>query len=52
MAGLGGSACDGDHIFEGRTSPGMLLSSVMLVLGALIKRNLNHTTLCMQVRAG
>jgi len=51
LAGLGGSACDGDHVFDGRCSPGMLLSSAMLVLGAFAKRNLNHTTLCMQIWA-
>jgi len=51
LAGLGGKACEGDHIFEGRASPGMLLSSAMLVLGALVKRNLNHPTLCMQIWA-
>jgi len=51
LAGLGGHTCDGDHIFEGRTSPGMLLSSVMLVLGAYAKKELNHSTLCMQIWA-
>lgn len=51
MAGLGGSACDGDYIFEGRASPGVLLSASMLALGTYMKQALRRPTLCMQTWA-
>eukprot|EP00933_Yihiella_yeosuensis_P079723 TRINITY_DN9309_c0_g3_i2.p1 TRINITY_DN9309_c0_g3~~TRINITY_DN9309_c0_g3_i2.p1 ORF type:complete len:268 (+),score=56.54 TRINITY_DN9309_c0_g3_i2:66-806(+) len=51
LAGLGGKSCEGDHIFEGKPSPGMLLSSAMLALGIQVKKNLNMPTLCMQIWA-
>jgi len=38
FAGITGDACDGDAVFEGRMSPGMLFSSFLLALGAYAKR--------------
>jgi len=51
LAGLGEDLCDGDHVFEGRASPGMLLSSALVVLGTYAKRQLKRPVLTMQLWA-
>jgi len=51
VAGLTGSACDGDAIFEGRMSPGMLFSAFLLVVGAYIKKHFNRPYLVCQLWA-
>lgn len=48
LAGLWPKGCDGDLVFEGKTSPGMLLSSLLVMLGIWLKRHRERPTLAMQ----
>ncbi|CAJ1432628.1 unnamed protein product [Effrenium voratum] len=48
LAGIWPNGCDGDLVFEGKTSPGMLLSSIMILIGIWMKRHRARPTLAMQ----
>ncbi|CAK9037017.1 unnamed protein product [Durusdinium trenchii] len=51
LAGMFPKTCDGDLVFEGKTSPGMLLSSIMILIGIWLKRHRERPTLAMQIWA-
>jgi len=51
IAGIWPKGCDGDHVFEGRSSPGMILSAALLMIGAYAKKVLNRPTFTMQIWA-
>ncbi|CAE6962413.1 unnamed protein product [Symbiodinium sp. CCMP2592] len=51
LAGIWPSGCDGDHVFEGRSSPGMILSAAMIAIGAYMKKMHNRPTFAMQIWA-
>mmetsp|Transcript_26175 Transcript_26175/g.55425 ORF Transcript_26175/g.55425 Transcript_26175/m.55425 type:complete len:248 (+) Transcript_26175:58-801(+) len=51
LAGLAGKHAEGDHVFEGRMSPAMMVSAAMLAFGVYAKKNLNRPTLAMQTWA-
>eukprot|EP00434_Breviolum_minutum_P035265 symbB.v1.2.031210.t1/scaffold3597.1/size53463/3 len=48
LAGIWPKGCDGDLVFEGKTSPGMLLSSLLVLFGIWLKRHRERPTLAMQ----
>eukprot|EP00438_Fugacium_kawagutii_P006764 Skav201389 [mRNA] locus=scaffold296:71718:84763:+ [translate_table: standard] len=50
LAGIWPKGCDGDLVFEGKTSPGMLFSSLLVLLGIWLKRHRERPrpTLAMQ----
>lgn len=51
LAGLGGKTCDGDHVYEGRMSPGMLVSALMKAFGVYAIKELKRPVLAMQIWA-